>query len=172
VLITLAILVPIDGVPVIKPVPGNARFNRVINTRALILQGGLEQNFYIHVYDGWLSASTIGGPWTQPFRQPFGMDDLGQQLASGGKVDMLSGGANANPKPSLANGVPTIYTTQVPTELLVFNGHDGEWLATLAEADGSVSLYHIDVLTGKASSRGKLPAGTVVIDIAVPLYQD
>ena len=45
-------------------------------------------------------------------------------------------------------------------------------LATLVEADGTVGLYNIDVLTGKASSRGKLPAGTVVIDIAVPLYQD
>ena len=45
-------------------------------------------------------------------------------------------------------------------------------LATLADADGTVGLYHIDVLTGKASSRGKLPAGTVLIDIAVPLYQD
>jgi len=117
-----AILVPIDGAPVIKAAPGNARFNRVINTRALILQGGLEQNFYIHVYDGWLSSSTISGPWTQSIRQPFGMDDLAQQLASGGKVDMLSGGANANPRPSLANGVPTIYTVQAPTELLVFSG--------------------------------------------------
>ena len=37
-------------------------------------------------------------------------------------VDLLSGGANANPKPSLANGVPTIYTSQSPTELIVFKG--------------------------------------------------
>ena len=29
---------------------------------------------------------------------------------------MLDGGPNANPKPSLSNGVPTIYTSQVPTE--------------------------------------------------------
>ena len=46
----------------------HSRFQRVINTRALILQGGLEQNFYMHVYDGWLSASSIDGPWTQSFR--------------------------------------------------------------------------------------------------------
>lgn len=45
-------------------------------------------------------------------------------------------------------------------------------LATLVDADGTVGLHHIDVLTGKASPRGKLPAGTVLIDIAVPLYQD
>src|SRR5271154_5642961 len=49
-----AILVPIDGAPVLKSVPSDSRFQRVINTRALILQGGLEEHFYIHVYDGWL----------------------------------------------------------------------------------------------------------------------
>src|SRR5271167_1038452 len=38
---TPAILVPIDGPPVIKPAPGHSHANRVINTRALILQGGL-----------------------------------------------------------------------------------------------------------------------------------
>ncbi len=117
-----AILVPIDGAPVLKPVPSNSRFQRVINTRALILQGGLGQNFYIHVYDGWLEASSISGPWTQSFRQPFGMDSVAQSLAESGAVDMLDGGAKANPKPSLANGVPTIYTSQVPTELIMFNG--------------------------------------------------
>jgi hypothetical protein len=117
-----AILVPIDGAPVIKPVPASSRFSRVINTRALILQGGLEQNFYIHVYDGWLSASAISGPWTQSLRQPFGMDDLATQLAKNNTVDLLTGGPNANPKPSLANGVPAIYTSQAPAELIVFKG--------------------------------------------------
>ena len=117
-----AILVPIDGTPVIRQVPSAPRFSRVINTRALILQGGLENNFYLHVYDGWVSSSTLAGPWTQSFRQPFGMDDLATQLGKAGTVDLLSGGANANPKPSLANGVPTIYTSEVPAELIVFNG--------------------------------------------------
>jgi hypothetical protein len=117
-----AILVPIDGAPVLKPVPSDSRFQRVINTRALILKGGLEQNFYIHVYDGWLSASAITGPWSQSFRQPLGMDDAAKQLAKNNTVDMLDGGPKANPKPSLANGVPTIYTSQVPTELIVFKG--------------------------------------------------
>ena len=39
------------------------------------------------------------------------MDDVAQQLAKSGVVDMLDGGPKANPKPSLANGVPTIYTS-------------------------------------------------------------
>ena len=117
-----AILVPVDGAPVLKAVPSDSRFQRVINTRALILQAGVEQQFYIHVYDGWLESSSITGPWTQSFRQPFGMDGVARTLAKSGAVDMLDGGAKANPKPSLANGVPTIYTSQVPTELIVFKG--------------------------------------------------
>jgi hypothetical protein len=119
---TPAILVPIDGAPVMKPASGDSRFQRVINTRALILQGGLEQKFYLHVYDGWLESAAIGGPWTQSYRQPIGMDRVAQAIAKSGAVDMLDGGPKANPKPSLANGVPIVYTTQVPTELIVFSG--------------------------------------------------
>ena len=117
-----AILVPIDGAPVVKPVPDSPRFSRVINTRALILQGGFQQAYYMHVYDGWMTATSLDGPWTVSFRQPFGMDDVAAKLAKSNTVDMLSGGANANPKPSLANGAPAIYTSQQPTELIVFKG--------------------------------------------------
>ena len=62
-----AILVPIDGAPVLKP-DVECEFQRVINTRALILAGRDGQNFYIHVYDGWLQSSAITGPWMQSFR--------------------------------------------------------------------------------------------------------
>jgi hypothetical protein len=117
-----AILVPIDGAPVLRPVPSNNAFQRVINTRALILQPGPGQNFYIHVYDGWMESSSINGPWTRLFGVPVGLDSVAQTLATSGVVDMLDGGPKANPKPSLANGVPTIYTTQVPAELIVFKG--------------------------------------------------
>jgi hypothetical protein len=119
---TPAILVPIDGAPVLKQVPDDPRFSRVVNTRALILQGGFAQNYYLHVYDGWLSASSLQGPWSQSMVQPVGMDYLAQKIAKSGVVDMLDGGAKANPKPSLANGVPTIFTSQVPAELIVFKG--------------------------------------------------
>ena len=119
---TPAILVPIDGAPVVKPVPNSSRFSRVINTRALILQGGFQQEYYLHVYDGWMTATSLSGPWTVSFRQPFGMDDVAAKLAKSNTVDMLSGGPNANPKPSLSNGAPAIYISQQPTELIVFKG--------------------------------------------------
>jgi hypothetical protein len=116
-----AILVPIDGTPVLKAVPANPQFQRVINTRALILQVP-GQNFFIHVYDGWLTSNSISGPWAQSFNLPPGIDSVAQTLASSAAVDMLDGGAKANPKPSLANGVPTIYTSTVSAELIMFKG--------------------------------------------------
>jgi hypothetical protein len=118
---TPAILVPIDGAPNVQVV-GDSSVSRVINTHALILQGGLGDDFYIHVYDGWMTAKTVEGPWTQARRTPWGFDDVAKKLAASGAVDMLDGGPNANPKPSLSNGVPTIYTSQVPAELIVFTG--------------------------------------------------
>ena len=120
-----AILVPIDGAPVMKPVPNHSRWQRVINTRALILQGGFGSNYYIHVYDGWLSAASLDGPWSQASTGPFEskeMNAIASELAKSNAVDLLSGGAKANPKPSLANGAPVIFTSQTPAELIVFQG--------------------------------------------------
>jgi hypothetical protein len=119
-----AILVPIDGKPVMGPVSGYPSAKRVINTRALILQHG-GGTFYIHVFDGWLQSDSIGGPWTQGFIGPFiksALDAIAQKLAAAKTVDLLDGGPKANPKPSLANGVPTVYTPQGPAELIVFKG--------------------------------------------------
>jgi hypothetical protein len=117
-----AILVPIDGTPVLKHIPDDTRFQRVINTRALILKGGFGQSYYLHVYDGWMSAPAVSGPWTQAAVTPFGLADVASRIAKTGVVDMLDGGAKANPRPTLANGAPDIYTSSVPTELIVFRG--------------------------------------------------
>ena len=117
-----AILVPTEGAPVIKPVPEDSRFQRVINTHALILQGGLEKHFYLHVYDGWLESKSLSGAWNRSSSLPFGMEKVAQQIEKTGVVDLLDGGPNANPKPSLANGIPIIFTSQGAAELIVFSG--------------------------------------------------
>ena len=119
---TPAILVPIAGAPVWKPVPGAPSFQRVINTRALILKSASEPQIFMKVYDGWLMANSLDGPWTQPFIPPTGIDAVAKQVAATGVVDVLDGGARASPKPSLAQGIPAVYTAQVPAELVVFKG--------------------------------------------------
>ena len=75
-----AILVPIDGTPVFKPV-GNSGFQRIINTKALILQGGPGNALYLPVYDGWLSAASLQGPWLQTSTLPAGLAATAQSVA-------------------------------------------------------------------------------------------
>src|SRR5262245_13151747 len=113
-----AILIPIDGRPVERPVQGTS-FVRVINTRALILRD--QGTYYLHVYDGWLYAAAIAGPWYRLMVPPAGIDQVAQNLARTGAVDLLSG-EGATSKPSLAQGVPAIYVSDTPTELIVFKG--------------------------------------------------
>ncbi len=115
-----AILVMIDGNPVLRPVPGT-QFERVINTRALILRQQGSSTFYLHVYDGWLSAGTLDQPWFQPMVFPAGIDQVAQTLAKSGLVDLIDGG-DVQPKPSLVSGAPTIYVSETPAELLMFKG--------------------------------------------------
>lgn len=115
-----ALLIPIDGAPVLQPVPGTA-FERVINTRALILRPQGSSTYYLHVYDGWLYAGALDQPWYQPMVFPAGLDQVAQTLAQSGVVDLIDGG-KVQPKASLASGIPAIYVSQTPTELLMFKG--------------------------------------------------
>jgi hypothetical protein len=118
---TPAILIPIDGTPAIRPV-ANTRFERVINTQALIVRERGTSRWYLHVFDGWLSADALAGPWTLASGEPSGLNELAQSLAKKGRVDLLDGGPQAKPKATLENGVPTLYVSQLPAELIVFKG--------------------------------------------------
>ncbi|MCB1729209.1 MAG: hypothetical protein KDI21_01905 [Halieaceae bacterium] len=115
-----AILIPIAGEPVIKAVP-DSNFQRVINTRALLLRSGEDGPWYLHVYDGWLQATSLRGDWTRAGSPPAGIDAVAEQLARAGQANLLDGGA-AKPAPTLANGVPGIYLREQPAELIVFKG--------------------------------------------------
>ncbi len=120
-----AILVPVDGAPVLKKPAGQSRFERVINTRALILKSALVDEYFLHLYDGWLTATSVSGPWSQADPGPFvrrDLDAIAADLATKGAVDLLDGGPKANPKPSLASGVPAVHVVQGPAELIVFDG--------------------------------------------------
>jgi hypothetical protein len=116
-----ALLVPVEGKPVIKEIP-DSRFERVINTQGMIARTRLDRTWYLHVYDGWVSAASLGGPWRKADFVPLGLDDIAKQLAESHTVDLLDGGPGATPKPTLANGVPAIHVSEVPTELIVFKG--------------------------------------------------
>jgi hypothetical protein len=115
-----AILIPIAGEPVVKAV-ANSDFQRVINTRALILRSGSDNPWYLHVYNGWLQAPSLQGTWSEAGNPPSGIDAVADKLARAGQADLLDGG-EARPAPTLASGVPVIYVRERPAELVVFKG--------------------------------------------------
>ena len=118
---TPSILVSIDGEPVVKPIP-NTPYERIINTRMLVMRASAGGPWLIHVYDGWLTANALEGPWTQLFNAPAALFTVAKDLAKNGAVDLLEGAPDTKTKLSLAKGVPAVYVSQVPAELIVFDG--------------------------------------------------
>lgn len=105
-----AILVAIDGPAILKPVP-DTRLQRVVNTRHLILHGGIQPMYYLRLGDGWAAAPSVEGPWMHGARAPLGADQVAKALVEARIVDIPQ-----------AAGAPTVFTSTVPAELLAFNG--------------------------------------------------
>lgn len=116
-----AVLVPIQGPAIWKPVPG-AQLLRVINTRALILASEAGGPYYLHLLDGWVMAQTLDGPWTRAEIVPAGLDAVASRLAASGQADLLNGSPSTPTLDLLAAGLPTVYVSETPAELVVFKG--------------------------------------------------
>lgn len=118
-----AILVPIQGSPVLKPAAdADTPVKRIINTRAVILTTGENQPYYLHLLDGWVTAPTLAGPWVHAEITPAGIDAVASQLAARGEADLLNGSPSTPTVDLLAAGIPDVYLSQTPTELIVFQG--------------------------------------------------
>jgi len=136
-----AILVLIDGQPVLRPA-GNG-VERVINTRPLLLRDG--DRFYLHVFDGWMQASTLTGPWSVT-KTSAALAAAMQSAVAANQVDLLNGVSadSTAPAPSLASGpVPDIYVSTEPAELVVTDG-----APDYVPVDGTQLLY-VDNTTGR-----------------------
>jgi hypothetical protein len=131
-----AVLVLVDGDPVLVPVP-KTKLQRVLNTRALVLLD-TSPAFYVHVLDGWITAKTLAGPWSVSKKGPKGGDDVARQLGAQGTVDLMQGSPDPTTKkmPSLKAGAPALAVATQPTELVVFAGAP-DWVPI----DGTSLLY-------------------------------
>ena len=126
-----AMLVLIDGIPVLRPVKDTS-LERIINTRSLLLRDQMSGKFYLRLMDGWMESSNLNGPWaiagqTSP--------DLRKALENNSK--------NGS-EPSLAeairqNAVPSILVSTQPAELLQTQGDP-----QVASIEGTELLYVIN----------------------------
>ena len=116
-----AMLVRVDGPPVLRQVQGTALV-RVINTYAVLLLDQSEGTYYLHAVGKWVQAQALEGPWTVAARPPASLNTTLATLTKGGQVNALD-----SPGPDItdaaARGIfPTIYVSTVPAELIMTQG--------------------------------------------------
>lgn len=116
---TPAILVLIDGQPVLRNVEGT-RLTRVINTRSLLLLDQESGQYFLRLTDRWLTAKALEGPWTLAQSPPAVLETALQAYDE--TADDLD---DPNPEVAawLAAGtIPRIYVSTTPAELLRTQG--------------------------------------------------
>ena len=125
------LLVYVDGSPAWRQVEGTS-YERLLNTRPLLLRDS-SATLYLHLFDGWLEAQTLEGPWQVGGAAPSGLEEAAAKAQQEQPADLLDGGVadqqevdeSGQPieKPTLAKGpVPDIVVASEPTELLVTDG--------------------------------------------------
>ncbi|HJV35791.1 hypothetical protein, partial [Geomonas sp.] len=118
-----AILIPIDGQPAWRVLVKGV-LERAINTRALVLWDEKNGGYYIHLFDGFVTASSLSGPWSVAKSIPSAVSKAAKELAEQKVVDLMEGQPNeqSGQKPSLKKEAPQVIVTTVPTELIVTQG--------------------------------------------------
>jgi hypothetical protein len=117
-----AILVYIDGEPRFTPVKGTG-LSRALNTRVLLMKD-LSGKYYLHVFDGYLEASALDGPWNISHKLPKDTKIVESTALETQQVDMLQGQEDPQTKikPTLKKIQPEIIVSTTPAELIVTQG--------------------------------------------------
>jgi hypothetical protein len=112
-----SVLVLVDGPPILKPLTGD--YQRVVNTRAVLLQNTntLNQGNYLYAGGRWYKAPALEGPWAaNPNLQP-GLEAALMAAQATKEVDLLLPKDTNAPPPNLQ-----VYVSTVPAELLETTG--------------------------------------------------
>lgn len=110
-----AILVPIDGSPVMREMVG-LDLARVVNTRALLLRDKSSARYFLFVAGRWLDASTLDGPWADAQVRPMALDEAKDQAVAAGQVDLL------DDDQAPLGAAPAVFVRTTPTELVQTEG--------------------------------------------------
>lgn len=133
-----AVLILVDGSPVLRLVEGETDLLRVVNTRALVVSDRRQKKFYLRLMDGWLEADALEGSWWIAKDAPPALDRVKDELARGGQVDLLTlawgdgrdgraNGSAAKSAPTFAQAArdgtfPVVYVSTTPAELIRTRG--------------------------------------------------
>ena len=109
-----SLLVLVDGPPVLKGLTGN--YQRVINTRNILLYNNSLQSYYLFANDQWFTAPALAGPWSVAAAPPSDINDALDAAFATKEVDPLY------PKDPNAPAVSQIFVSTAPAELLETSG--------------------------------------------------
>jgi hypothetical protein len=116
-----AVLVRVDGQPVLRQVPG-FELLRIINSYAVLLFDQSQGTYYLHVVGRWAAAQSLDGPWAEASRRPASLGQILRTVTKGGQTNALDD-PGAYVARSAAEGVfPAIYVSTVPAELIMTRG--------------------------------------------------
>jgi hypothetical protein len=99
------------------------KLQRVMNTPAFLLKG-LSGNYYLSVYDGFMRATKLSGPWTVLPEPPRVVQQAKARALVDGEADVLAGRpeAGSGQRPSLKQIVPRILVSTRPAVLVSIRG--------------------------------------------------
>jgi len=135
-----AILLLVDGKPVLAPIQGSS-LQYIVNTNWDLFYDN--SNYYLLSGKTWLKATELRGPWSATTKLPaaFAKLPVGQNWD-----DVLK----AIPPATPAQPAPKVYFTEKPAELLAFKGKPaylaipGTQLAYASNTESSVFIHHPD----------------------------
>ena len=116
-----ALLERIDGQPVLRAVAGTP-FQRVINTRILLLLDPSTGRYYVWLRNQWLAAPKLDGPWAMVSDPSSSLEAAKHVAVQSGQVDLLDNAPPDIARLLQAGSTPTLYVSTTPAELLVVNG--------------------------------------------------
>ena len=112
-----AVLILVDGKPVLRAVPGTSLL-RVINTRALLALDPQSGRYDLWLADRWLQAPSLDGPWTVDPAPTAALDAMKVSVVDSHEADLLDD-ASPDVRALLSKGdLPRIYVSTSPAELL------------------------------------------------------
>ena len=116
-----ALLVLIDGEPVLRPVEGSS-LRRVINTKSLIVEDS--GSFFMPLGGRWLGAPAATGPWSLASSVPPAAQALRDSLAKdeNSPVDLLEEPGEEVAALLEQGRAPEMIVTTTPAELILTNG--------------------------------------------------
>lgn len=163
-----AVLMLIDGEPLLRPIEGTA-LEQVVNTDFAVIHDPATQSYYTTNGDLWYQANDVKGPWSGGIEPPAPVASAVAEArrqaeavqGAAGPANQTQGSvevrpASAEPSPSAPRLIPEILVSTDPAELLAFDGEPdwapvtGTGLLTATNTESDVFLdigsRHIFVL--------------------------